>query len=333
MPAEYPTLMDVARRSGDKSISAIVEILNKSNPILDDIPWVECNSGVTHITTIRTGIPKPAWRMLNSGVPLAKSTTKQIKAGCGMLEVYSEVDEAQVNLARRNGSQDGASDFLASENAAFIEGFGQEVARVIFYGDPSDPKEPVGLVNYYNDKSSEVAAHGNLIDAGGTGDDNTSIWLIQWGDRSVHGLYPQGSKAGLAEKYLGVHTVKDDEGSQFQAHRTHYKWDNGLVVRDWRSAVRIANISMSALTGTVASAPNICELLTKATYALPNSSASVRTAIYCRREVLTMLDLQVQNKSNLMLNYETVFGRKCLTFRGIPLREQETLLDTEAHVG
>ena len=333
MPAEYPTLMDVARRSGDSSISAIVEILNKTNSILDDIPWKECNSGVTHITTIRTGIPKPAWRMLNSGVPLAKSTTKQIKAGCGMLEVYSEVDEDQVNLAKRNGSSTGAADFLASENAAFIEGFGQEIARVIFYGDPSDPKEPVGLINYYNDKSSE-AGKDHLIDAGGTGDDNTSIWLIQWGERAIHGLYPQGSKAGLSEKYLGVHTVKDDSGSQFQAHRTHYKWDNGLVVRDWHSAVRIANLSMAKLTGNVASdAPDIISLLTRAVYQLPQSSASVRTAIYCRKEILTALDLQVQRKSNLMLNYETVFGRKCITFRGIPLREQETLLDTEAHVG
>lgn len=332
MPAEYPTLMDVARRSGDKSVSEIVEILNKTNPIIDDIPWIECNSGVTHITTIRTGIPKPAWRMLNSGVPLAKSTTKQVKAGCGMLEIYSEVDEDQVNLARRNGGQQGAADYLASENAAFIEGFGQEIARVFFYGDPSDPKEPVGLINYYNSLDGEVAAHGNVIDAGGTGADNTSIWLVQWGDRAVHGIYPQGSKAGLTEDYLGVHTVKDAGGKQFQAHRTHYKWDNGLVVRDWRCAVRIANVSMAKLKGAASEAPNICELLTRATYALPQSSGSTRSAIYCRKEVLTALDLQVQNKSNLMLNYETVFGRKCITFRGIPLREQETLLDTEAAV-
>ena len=101
MPAEYPTLMDVARRSGDKSVSEIVEILNKTNPIIDDIPWIECNSGVVHKTTSRTSIPTPVWRMLNAGVPVRKSTTKQMSVGCGMLEVYAEVDCKQVKLAAR----------------------------------------------------------------------------------------------------------------------------------------------------------------------------------------------------------------------------------------
>lgn len=330
MPANYPTLMDVARRSGDPSISNIVEILNKSNPILDDIPWIECNSGVTHITTIRTGIPTPTWRMLNAGVPLGKSTTKQIKAHCGMLEIYSEIDAKQVDLARRNGGQQGAADYLASENVAFIEGFGQEIARVFFYGDPSLPAEPVGLCNYYTSLPS--GSETNVIDGGGKGSDNTSIWVIQWGPDSVHGLYPQGSKAGLSEKYLGVHTVKDAAGNQFQAHRTHYGWDAGLVVRDWRSAVRIANVDLSDAIANASGAVDILTTLTKAVYKLPKKSSQSRTAIYMRKELITLLDLQCQSKSNLLLSYADISGRPVLHFRGIPIREQETLLATETLV-
>lgn len=331
MPDNYPTLMDVARRSGDPSVSAIVEILNKSNPATDDIPWLECNSGVTHITTIRTGIPTPTWRMLNSGVPNVKSTTKQIKAFCGMLEAYSEIDKNQVDLAKKNGQQTGAADFLASENAAVIEGFGQEVARAIFYGDPANPKEIVGLVNYYNALPSG-GNETNVIDGGGAGSDNTSIWLIQWGPQSIHGLYPQGSKAGLSETFLGEHTVKDADGNQFQAYRTHYKWDVGLVVRDWRSAVRIANVDMSDAVAANASAVDILEKLTRAVYKLPKKSAASRSAIYMRKELITLLDLQCQKKSNLLLSYQDVYGKPVLTFRGIPIREQETLLATEARV-
>ena len=327
----YPTLMDVARRSGDAKISAIVEIMNKANPILDDIPWLECNSGVTHITTIRTGIPTPTWRMLNSGVPNIKSTTKQIKAGCGMLEAYSEVDADQVTLARRNGGQQGAADFLASENAAVIEGFGQEIARAMVYGDPSDPKEPVGLVNYFN-ALPVGGVENNVIDGGGVGSDNTSIWLIQWGPDSVHGLYPQGSKAGLSENYKGIVTVKDNDGNQFEAHRTHYKWDAGLVVRDWRSAVRIANVDVSEAVANSANALNILAALTRAVYKLPKKSAMTRTAIYMRKELITLLDLQCQAKSNLLLGYVDVCGKPVLHFRGIPIREQETLLCTETAI-
>lgn len=332
MPANYPTLMDVARRSGSDSIRKIVEILNVSNPILDDIPWLECNSGVSHITTIRTGIPTPVWRMLNSGVPNAKSTTKQITAGCGMLEVYSEIDAKLVDLAKRNGGQQGASDYLASENSAFIEGFGQKVSEAIFYGDPSDPKQPVGLMNYYKALPSN-GVETNVINGGGTtANNNTSIWLIQWGPDSVHGLFPQGSKAGLTENYKGVHTVKDADGNQFEAHRTHYGWDCGLVVRDWRSAVRIANVDITKAKNADAAATNILNVLTHAVYKLPTKSASTRTAIYARKEIITLLDLQIQNKSNILLNYETVEGRKVLTYRGIPIREQETLKINEAVV-
>ncbi len=331
MPVNYPTLMDVARRSGDPKISNIVEILNKSNPILDDIPWIECNSGVTHITTIRTGIPTPTWRMLNSGVPLGKSTTKQIKAGCGMLEIYSEIDAKQVDLARRNGGQQGAADFLASENAAFIEGFGQEIARVFFYGDPGVPQEPVGLCNYYTGIGT-AATETNALDGGGKGSDNTSIWLIQWGPDSIHGLYPQGSKAGLSENYKGVHTVKDANDDQFEAHRTHYGWDAGLVVRDWRSAVRVANVDLSDAIDNSSGAVNILTTLTKAIYKLPKKSAMTRTAIYMRKELITLLDLQCQNRSNLLLNYGNIDGKTVLQFRGIPIREQETLLASESLV-
>ena len=323
----YPTLMDVARRSGDDSISKIVEILNKSNPLLDDIPWIECNSGVTHVTTIRTGIPTPTWRMLNSGVPNVKSTTAQIKAHCGMLEAYSEVDADQVALAERNGGQKGAANYIASENEAIIEGFGQEIARVAFYGDPANPKEPVGLVNYFNSLSSE-----NVINGGGAGSDNTSIWLIQWGPQSIHGIYPQGSKAGFAENYKGIVTVSDGNGGQFEAHRTHYKWDAGIVVRDWRSAVRIANVDVSEAVANSGSAINILTTLTKAVYKLPKKSAMTRTAIYMRKELITLLDLQCQAKGNLLLSYTDVAGKPVLTFRGIPIREQETLLTTETAV-
>ncbi len=328
----YPTLQDVARRSGDPKISNMVEIINKNNPLLDDVPWIECNSGVSHITTIRTGIPTPVWRMLNSGVPNGKSTSKQITAGCGMLEIYAEVDSKLVELAKRNGGAQGAADYLASETNAFIEGFGQEIARVLFYGDNSKPQEPVGLIHYYN-KLGTTAKETNVIDGGGTtANGNTSIWLVGWGADTIHGLYPQGSKAGLSESYKGETTVKDADGNQFEAHRTHFSWDAGLAVRDWRYGCRIANIDVAAIQSNSAAALDILKYLTLATYKLPTAASNARRAFYMRKEILTALDLQLQNKNNLMLNYETVEGRKVLTFRGIPLREQETLSITEKKV-
>lgn len=321
----FATLMDIARRSGNPSVSAIIEVLNQTNFILDDIPWIECNSGVTHLTTLRTSLPSAMWRMLNAGVPASGSTTKQIKVGCGMLETYSQVDKKLVDLKPTDRAK---SDFIASENAAFIEALGQEIARVIFYGDPSRPAEPIGLVNYYNDKSGETKKQ--IVDAGGQSTDNTSIWLIAWSPDSVHGIYPQGSSAGLKEEFLGQVTEKDAKGGMFEVLRTHYTWDAGLAVRDMRCAARIANISMAAL-GTE-SAPDIIDMLTTAYYRLPKVAKSMRKAFYLRPEILEALDKQARRDKNLMLNYQDVFGKELLTFRGIPLREQESLLDNEPRV-
>jgi hypothetical protein len=324
--------MDVARLSGDAKTSAIVEVLNKTNDALDDIPWIACNSGVVHKTTVRTSIPTPVWRMLNKGVPTEKTTTKQMSAGCGMLEVYAEVDVDQVNLAAHGqvdnvSSNAAASHALANENKAFIEGFGQEISRVMFYGDPAKPQEPLGLTHWYSALSEK-----NVINGGGKGDDNTSIWLIAWDPMAIHGIYPQGSKAGLSEKFLGEQTVKDADGNQFQAYRTHYKWDAGFVVRDPRCAVRICNVSVNDLLSGSAEAADLIDLMVEALYKLPKTARGYRRAFYARPEILTALDKQTRKVNNLMLNYGDVYGREVLKFRGVPIREQESLLATENHV-
>ncbi len=330
MPANYPTLMEVARSAGDASTRAIVELLSKNNDALDDIPWIECNSGVVHKTTSRTSIPTPVWRMLNGGVPVKKATTKQMSVGCGMLEVYAEVDAAQVDLAAGGAVDDASgsavkSHFIADENKAFIEGFNQEISRVMFYGDPSHPQEPIGLSNWYGSLSAD-----NVINGGGEGSDNTSIWLIAWDQNAIHGIYPRGSKAGLTEDFRGQVTVTDGGGGQFEAYRTHYKWDAGFVVRDNRCAVRIANIDMSNLVAGNSSAADLIDLMISATYKLPKSARGYRKAFYARPEVLCALDKQTKKTSNLMLSYNDVYGRRVLTVRDIPVREQESLLATES---
>ncbi|MCV5633279.1 hypothetical protein OFN23_34560, partial [Escherichia coli] len=76
------------------------------------------------------------------------------------------------------------------------------------YGNTSlNPERFMGMAPRYNDKS---AANGkNIIDAGGTQTDNASIWLMCWGENTVHGIYPKGSKAGLQHNDLGEQTLID----------------------------------------------------------------------------------------------------------------------------
>lgn len=337
----YPSIVEIARGSGDASISTIIEVLNERNEALQDIPWIACNSGQTHITTIRTGLPTPTWRMLNMGVPRTGSTRAQIKANCGMLEAYSEIDAKEIELAKKGANgQEGAANFIAQENQAMIEGFAQEISRVMFYGDASKIAEPVGLCHYYSKcENPGVTPHTdsafNCINGGGVGSDNTSIWFVTWGPTAIHGIYPAATVAGFKEESLGYHTAQDSLGNQFQIYRTHYQWDAGFCVRDWRAGVRIANLDMSALA-TNTSAPDLLSLLNKAYYKLKyrgySGQNAGRTAIYCRPEILEYLDNQTRKQSNLLLTYSDVQGKPVLKYRGVPIRVQQSLLATEGVV-
>ena len=337
----YPTILEIARGSGNASISTIIEMLNETNEALQDIPWIACNSGQTHITTIRTGLPTPTWRMLNMGVPRTGSTRAQIKANCGMLEAYSEIDAKEIELAKKGANgQEGAANFIAQENMAMIESFGQEISRVMFYGDASKIAEPVGLCHYYSKCGTDATPHTessfNCINGGGSGSDNTSVWFVTWGPTAVHGIYPAATTAGFKEESLGYHTAQDSLGNQFQIYRTHYQWDAGFCVRDWRAAVRIANLDMSDLRAANGNAADLLSLFNKAYYKLKyrgySGSAAGRTAIYCRPEILEFLDNQTRKTSNLLLNYSDVQGKPVLNYRGIPIRVQQSLLATEGTV-
>lgn len=330
LPTSNPTLADVAKRlDPDGKIAMIVEILNETNEILLDMPWIEGNLPTGHRTTIRTGLPEPTWRKLYEGVQPSKSTTAQVTDNCGMLEAYAETDKA---LADLNGN---TAQFRFSEERAHIEGMSQEVAKTIFYGNEGTlPASFTGLAPRFNERNITIAASGeNILDGGGLGSDNTSVWLVVWGQHSVHGIYPKAQKAGLHHKDMGEVTIEnaDGNGGRMQAYRSHYRWDCGLTVRDWRYVVRIANISVGALTKDAQSGADLVDLMTDAMHRVPSLNAG-RAAFYANRTIISFLDRQMKNAKNVNLTVEQLGGRRTLLFGGIPVRRCDQLLNTEAAV-
>lgn len=337
------TLADWASRLDDNhKVAAIVELLSQNNEILEDMMWIEGNLPTGHKTTVRTGLPSATWRLLNYGVELSKSTTAPIIDTCGNLEAESQID---VDLARLNGN---TAEFRLSESRAFIESMSQTMASTIVYGSTAvNPERFTGLAPRYNTVSTATAqTANNVIDAGGTGSDNTSIWIVNWGPETMHGIFPKGSTAGLIHQDKGEHRVYDSANRPYWALVDHYKWECGLTVRDWRYAVRIANIDVSDLNG--GSAANLINLLVRAFYRLPTAAQSAspiqtsdapsivgpmgRTVIYCNRTVRTYLDLQAMNKTNVLLQMMEWNGKPITMFRGIPIRNVDAILNTEARV-
>jgi hypothetical protein len=267
------TLVDLASRTDPEGrIPKVAELLSQTNEILEDAVFKEGNLPTGERVVIRTGLPTVYFRMLNAGVPTSKSTTAQVDEACGMMEARSHIDSKLLAL---NGN---SAEFRLSEDSAFLEAMNQSQADTMFYGNPAtDQKVYLGLATRYGAISGAGNAQ-NILDAGGTGSNNTSIWLVVWGTNTVYCPFPKGSKAGLEMRDLGEESVQDGSGNWYQAARTLYQWDNGLVVKDWRYVVRICNINvtdLAAQTGTQLSTASteIIKLMARAMDRVPNLNA------------------------------------------------------------
>lgn len=328
LSAIRPTLLDLARASDpDGKIAPVVEILNEVNEMLDDLVFTEGNLPTGHKTTVRTGIPDPTWRKIYGGVQPTKSTYAQITASCGMLEAYAEVDKALADLNGNTGA------FRTSEDRAHIEGMSQEVQRAFFYeSEATNPERITGLAPHYN---STTANNGdNVLKAGGAGTDNASVWLIVWGENTITGITPKGSKTGLQIKDLGEVTAENIDGSngRAQIYRTHYRWDVGLAVRDWRYAVRICNIDKSLLTKDASTGADLTAFMDDAIERIPSLSAG-RAAFYMNRTVKSYLTKQMKNAvKNSTLTMEQLQGKSVMMYSGIPIRRVDQLAADEALV-
>lgn len=324
------TLADWAKRlDPDGKVPAVAELLSQSNEILEDAVFQEGNLPTGHRVIIRTGLPTAYWRSINQGIPTSKSTTAQVDESIGMLEAYAKIDK---DLALLNGNTNA---FRMSEDSAFLEAMNQAQASTLLYGNPAtDPRQYLGLAPRYGAISGAGNAQ-NVIDAGGTSTNNTSIYLVVWGDNTTFCTFPKGSKAGLAHDDQGELVVYDANSNPYQAFQTHYQWKNGLVVKDWRYVVRICNINTANLVAESAAA-DIIKLMSRALDRIPNLSMG-RPAFYMNRTVYSMLRIQALNKSQNVLDINSglnQFGTPSSwnTFEGVPLRRVDQLLNTEARV-
>lgn len=323
------TLADHAKRLDPSGKTAsIVELLQQTNEILDDMLWIEGNLKTGHRTTVRTGLPTVAWRLINQGVQPSKSTTAQVDEACGIMEAWCEVD---VEVAKLNGN---TASFRLSEAQAFIEAMNQEMAATLIYGNSSTaPEEFTGLAPRYASLSAANAQ--NIVSGSGTGSDQSSIWLICWGQNTVHGIFPKGSMAGLQHYDHGEVTIQGSTGiagTRLRAFQDQWQWHCGVALRDWRFAVRIANVDIPNLIANGGSQADLTNLMIKAMHRLPSMNMG-RCAFYMNRTVFQMLDIQRRDDvAAAGMTYAEVDGKLVPSFRGIPIRKVDALLETEAQV-
>lgn len=325
------TLLDWGKRLGpDSKTAIIVEALSQTNEILTDMLFKEGNLPTGEQTTIRTGLPNVVYRLMNQGVPKSKSTTAQIIETAAMLEGRSEIDKDEAEL---NGD---VNAYRMSEMDSFMEAMNQQMAETLFYGTAANPEEFVGFTPRYSDTSDTNGQ--NILLAGGAGADNSSIWLVGWGAKQTFGVFPKGSKAGVDHEDLGLGDAFDSNNDRFRAYMDRYTWKNGLVVKDWRYTVRIANIDISELEGQsgaqeATDSTAIIKLMSRAIDRLPSQN-NVSKSFYMNRTILSLLRVTALDKSQSAVTIDPAinqFGKTIFEMRvyGIPCRIVDALTETE----
>lgn len=334
------TLLDVLGEiAPDGSQYDTAEVLTQATEVLQDMTWMEGNLITGHKDSVRSVLPEPSYRALNEGVPVTKGATTPIEETTAMLEDFSQCDR---ELAILSGN---VERYRLKQAKPHQIGFAHKMARDVFYGNAgTDPKAFTGLAPRYNtlDEATSLTA-ANVLDAEGSGSDLRSIWLIGWSDDTITGLYPKGTKGGLLHEdatsaagglddgFPAGQALADASGNLYMGYRDHWLWRCGLMVKDWRYAVRIANIDLTALTIDAATGPNIQNLMIQATEII-ESLEGVNAAFYMPRAIRSMLRQQLVERKNAYLSLTETGKKSTLYFDEIPIRRTDALNVSEEEV-
>ncbi len=342
----YPNLVDWALRvDPDGAIAEIAEMLSQCNEMMKDAIHKPGNLPLGHKTTVRTGLPQGIWRGANQFAYASKSTTAQVEFGIGELVDYMIVDLSVARL------YDDLQAFLLSESMAHVEGLSQQVQTALIYSsEAANPQQFTGFAPIYNTVNTANSQNAyNVLDAGGTGSSNTSLWLVGWGDRTAYCIHPKGSPAGLEYQDKGdLIPQQDGNGGRFEAYTTYFAHRIGLVIEDWRHTIRIANFDTTTAGLFGVTPPDIFALLSYAVMKLPTATRRLNgitesdaptdprpgtsPVIYVNRTLRGAMDVQAIRDKNVLLSSEDYAGNPVMTFRDVPIRVVDALTNTEARV-
>ena len=341
-----PSIVDWARSRDPQGKAAhVAQLLSQCNQMLKDMIWQEANMALGHKITVGVALPQGTFRAANIGVAFSKALNAQMQFGITELVAYSGVDRS---IAELWGD---IKAYRYQQDMAHIEGISQQVSSAFIYSNEGvNPGQMTGFAPIYNTVSTTTAYNAaNVIDAGGTGSSNASIWYVNWGDVTTYGIFPKNTPSGIIYEDKGdVRALYDANGNQFEGYTSFFRIKFGLCINDWRYNVRVANIdtTTAGLLGT--NPPDLFVLLSRAMGKIPASSRRIFNAdetddptdpkpgtmpcLYVNRIVQENMDIQAIRDKNVLISLKDYAGAPVIGFRDIPIRIVDSLLSNEARV-
>jgi hypothetical protein len=315
------TALEIVRRANNPDAYHIIELLRLTNQMLIDVPAYPANNGTINVTTQRMVKEMGQHRIYNEGVGKIATQTKTVQDRIAILEAYAEVDKDE---ADHSGN---AAALRQSEAQAIVKGMGLTQANTLIYGSGAKPEEFDGLFvrrNAINFPSG--AKDPNVIDAGGTGNNLTSIYMVAIAAKELfHLIYPQGgSGIGVEHRDLGEQTKIISSEKQYQIYREFFKAQYGLTVRAPDAVKRICNIP-DTMTGD-----DIIDIILDARRRMPPGASTY--AIYSNVDILIKIDKSAYSKSNVTYTKEDPWGQEITHIRDIRCRQMDCITNLEEQV-
>lgn len=306
----------------------VVNRVAKTNGLFSKLPFMKGNKTDGHQQVQLVTVPTVGYITYNVAPTTSKAGRVQRTDTVGTISTYSKVDP---NLAK---DQDNPEAFRKSEDIAFLEStINQASTDIIYANSASEALKFDGLAVRYGTVNTTRHNSGYyMINGGGSGSDNTSIYVAKIGPGGLMGLVGKNGTIGIQTIDHGDKVwIADSAGTQMPYMVTEIKLELGLTVKNPGAVVRICNIDKSALV-TESSAANLQKLIFKAAEMIENVDG--QTAVICNRTVKAHLGIQAFQKTTLGLHaIADTWGEHVEMIPGVgPVIVEDAITNAEATI-
>ena len=186
MANEYPTLIDLAKKTGSDAVVGLIEANLGVYPEISLIP-ARTIAGTSYKTLLRKTYPTAGFRHVNEGSNTKKGTYENRTVDCAYLDLQLEVDEALSQADDGN-----IADSMTLEGSGAVRGVLRTLATQLWAGVTNDAKGFVG--------ASGIVSSDLVVDAGGTtASTGSSAWLLVPGTQNGQFVFGGGNVLAMPE--------------------------------------------------------------------------------------------------------------------------------------
>jgi hypothetical protein len=332
--AEKYTLQHLATvTKPDGALLDVFDNISEINDLMKVMQYFPTNEVSRNVTAQVTAYGTPSAVIANEGRTEIINTHEQIVDVPIRFHNIITPDEEVLKRASSPGQ------WRADRVREYAQSYGQAVASQIITGDAStDPGKAIdGLAKRLGSLPASATdvtdPFFTVVAGGGSGADNTSIYIVGIGKNGLHGLYGMNGTAGFQFKMRPSQLVAASIGSgNIPTTPIDVSWEIGLCSSNRRAIGRICNIDVSDLTDDASAGANLVNLLVHAINKTRVHEMGLTPVLLANENVISYFETQrINHGSNAGATGQmTDLGKVLTTFKGIPFLRMDSIPNNEA---